>query len=225
MDAASRFPSVGIDGPAGAGKSTVARRVAERLGFLFVDTGAMYRAVTLAAMRAGTPLEDDAAMGAVARACTITFSPDGTAVFLDGEDVSAAIRTPELTRNIRHAASAPSVRAVLVARQQSMARERPVVMEGRDITTVVIPGAKWLFYLDASVECRVRRRLADLVASGQKADPEELRLDIVARDQSDFNRAVGPLCRTPEQVYLDTSGMTADAVIAAIIDRVRADGA
>lgn len=215
--------AVGIDGPAGAGKSTVAKLVAQRLGFLYVDTGAMYRAVTLAAMRAGVELEDERAMGAVASAVDIGFNDDGTRIFLNGEDVSADIRTPELTRLIRFAARAEPVRTVLVAQQQRIASERPVVMEGRDITTVVMPDARWPFYLDASVACRAQRRLQDLVAMGREVDLDTLVRDIEERDASDFNRSVGPLQRTDAQIYVDTSDMTREQVVDALVARVTAD--
>lgn len=210
---ASALDAVAIDGPAGAGKSTVARRLAERLGYTYVDTGAMYRAVALAAVREGADLASPEAMGRVAQAHTIGFDRTGQQVLLDGEDVSREIRTPELTRQVHHAASAEPVRTELVRQQQAMATAQPVVMEGRDITTVVLPRARWKFYLDASVECRARRRQRDLETAGKPLSLDALCREIAERDRSDTERAVGPLCRTPEQVYLDTSEMNAAAVI------------
>jgi CMP/dCMP kinase len=215
--------AVAIDGPAGAGKSTIARAVAGRLHFLFVDTGAMYRAVTLAAVRAGTDLADPEAMGAVARASKIDFDETGRRVCLDGEDVSDAIRTADLTRKIRHAAAAAPVREELVARQRRIAESRPVVMEGRDITTVVLPDARWKFYLDASVQCRAERRLRDLSAQGDAPGLAALAAEIEARDRSDFDRPVGPLKRTGEQIYLDTSDMTPEEVTDALVRTVNED--
>ncbi|MFW5857123.1 MAG: (d)CMP kinase, partial [Planctomycetota bacterium] len=199
------------------------RAVADRLGFVYVDTGAMYRAVALAALRRGVALDDPEAMGGVARAVTIAFDVTGTRLLLDGEDVSAAIRTAEVTRNTRYAASAPPVRTELVRRQQELAADRQVVMEGRDITTVVLPHARWKFYLDASVACRARRRQADLAAAGEPADLAVIADEIEARDRSDRERAVGPLRRTDDQIYLDTSDLSPEAVVDRIVTRVRAD--
>jgi cytidylate kinase len=219
----ARIEAIGMDGPAGAGKSTVAKRVAEALDFLYVDTGAMYRAVTLAAMQTETDLEDDQAMGALARESEIRFDHTGTKVFLNGDDVSEAIRTPELTRNIKYAAGSTAVRTELVRQQQAIAKHRPVVMEGRDITTVVLPHARWPFYLDASVDCRAERRMKDLEAKGEAMAMEELKRDIEARDRSDAEREVGPLQRTDAQIYLDTSAMTQEEVVDWIVKRVRKD--
>jgi cytidylate kinase len=215
-DTPEPIDAVAIDGPAGAGKSTVARAVARRLGFLYVDTGAMYRAVALAAVRRGVDLEDPEAMGRVAESIDLAFDATGERIAVDGEDVTAAIRTPDLTKKIRYAAGAEPVRRALVRDQQAIAETQPVVMEGRDITTVVLPHARWRFYLDASVECRARRRLRDLEAAGHAASFEELAAGIAERDRSDTERAVGPLRRTGEQIYLDTSAMTQ----AEVIDRV-----
>jgi cytidylate kinase len=212
--------AVAIDGPAGSGKSTVARRLARRLRFLYVDTGAMYRAVALAARRRGVELADPEAMGAVAREAAIRFDETGARILLDGEDVSRAIRTAETTAITRYAAAAPPVRAELVRRQQALAADRPVVMEGRDITTVVLPHARWKFYLDASVACRARRRLQDLEAQGESTSLAALMESIEARDRSDRERAVGPLRRTDEQIYLDTSGMDVQEVVGHLAERI-----
>jgi cytidylate kinase len=215
------FEGVGIDGPAGAGKSTIAKTLAKNLDYLFVDTGAMYRAVTFAAMQKGVALEDEAAMGEVARIIKISFDTTGTKVFIDGEDVSKEIRTPELTVNIKFAARAPEVRDELVRQQQVIAQTRPVVMEGRDITTVVLKNAKWKFYLDASVECRAIRRQKDLAGKGIDEDIEKIKRDIEERDRSDFERKVGPLMRTDEQIYVDTSNMSQSEVVAHIEEIIK----
>lgn len=216
-----KIEAVAIDGPAGAGKSTVARAVAERLGYTFVDTGAMYRAVTVAALREGMALADEAALGRVAQAHRIEFDASGTRVFLDGEDVTAAIRDPGLTAQVKFAARAVPVRRELVRQQKLLAEGRPVVMEGRDITTVVLDRAKHKFYLDASVDCRARRRQADFARAGQPANLAAISADIEERDRSDRERAEGPLRRTDEQIYLDTSEMDAEAVINFIVEKVR----
>jgi cytidylate kinase len=219
----NKIDAVAMDGPAGAGKSSVAKAVAKRLDFLFVDTGAMYRAITLAAMRAEVDLHDVQALGRLAQEQRIAFDESGTRIFLNNEDVSELIRTPELTRNIKYIANAEPVRAELVKQQQMIAQERPVVMEGRDITTVVLPNARWPLYLDASVECRARRRMKDLTAQGDSMELKELMADIEARDRSDQEREVGPLMRTDTQIYLDTSEMTQEEVVTWIVERVEHD--
>jgi cytidylate kinase len=215
------FEGVGIDGPAGAGKSTIAKTLAKNLGYLFVDTGAMYRAVTLAAMRKGVTLEDEPAMGKIARKIKINFDQTGTKVFVDGEDVSEEIRKPELTANIKFAARAPEVREELVRQQQAIAQTQPVVMEGRDITTVVLKNARWKFYLDASVECRALRRQKDLAGKGIEEGLEKISKDIKERDRSDFERRVGPLMRTDDQIYVDTSDMSQQEVVAHIEEIIK----
>jgi len=222
-----RIEAVAIDGPAGAGKSTLARIVAARVGYLYVDTGAMYRAVALAAQRRGLNLEDMAAMAETAESCHIAFDQSGTRLLLDGEDVSHAIRTPEITAITRFAAHAPGVRRRLVARQQEMARERPVVMEGRDICTVVLPQARWKFFLTASPEERARRRQREMAAAGYELPFEKILADIRSRDLSDT--AVGPLRRayeialsgTGEIALLDTTNLTAEEAAAAILRAMR----
>lgn len=214
--------SVAIDGPAGSGKSSVARRIAEARGFLYVDTGAMYRAAILAAMRRGVDLEDPAAVTRAAAAADIAFDASGTRIMLDGQDVSADIRDPEVTRNVKYAARVPEIRAMMVERQRSMAEKRPVVMEGRDIATVVLPRARWKFFLTASPEVRAARRHAELIAAGKEISLASILDDINARDASDFQ--VGPMKEARDRalagdgiVHLDTSGMTPDEVIAAIL--------
>lgn len=220
------YDAVAIDGPAGSGKSTIARAVAAQLGFLYIDTGAMYRTVALAAVRRGVPLEDEAAMAQLAQGIGIAFDATGTRVLLDGEDVSAPIRTPEITNITKFAAHAPGVRARLVELQQQMARNRPAVMEGRDITTVVLPGARWKFFVTASPEERARRRMKDFTAGGHAMDFDKLLQDIIARDASD--NAVGPMKQAQEIAragggitLLDTTGLTPDEVIARMVAQVR----
>lgn len=218
--------AVAIDGPAGSGKSTIARLVAQELGFLYIDTGAMYRAVALKAVRAGIDLECGAAMEQVAQGADIRFDESGTRVMLDGEDVSDAIRSPEITGNTKFAARVPGVRERMVQLQQQMARLRPVVMEGRDITTVVLPQARWRFFLTASPEERARRRLADFAARGFNEDYGRILSEIIARDESD--NAVGPMKQAQEIaragggiMLVDTTGMGIDEVARHIIGAVR----
>lgn len=222
--------AVAIDGPAGAGKSTIARAVASALGFLYLDTGAMYRAVALAAQQQEADLEDPEAMGAVARACSLSFDESGTRLSLNGTDISDAIRTPEITRITKFSARAQPVRDALIPQQQAVAAARPVVMEGRDITTVVLPEARWKFYLTAEAAERARRRQAEMEAKGYAVDFDSLLAEIEARDASDA--AVGPMAEalrraqdpTDDLVLVDTTNLTPAQIVARIVDRVRAEG-
>ena len=218
--------AVAIDGPAGSGKSSVARRIALARGYLYVDTGAMYRAVALKAMRLGVNLEEPAAMAEVAAGADIRFDTSGTRILLDGEDVSQAIRSPEIAKNVKFAARVPEVRARLVALQQELCESRPVVMEGRDITTVVLPRARWKFFLTASPEARAGRRHAEMLAAGRDVRLDDILADINTRDASDYQ--VGPMKEARDRAlagdginYLDTSDLSRDAVVAAILERMQ----
>jgi cytidylate kinase len=203
--------AVTIDGPAGAGKSSVGRRLAQRLGWLFIDTGAMYRAVTLKAMRSGVDFADADALGRIARDADIrlTQTDAGTNVELDGEDVTAAIRTDDLTKQVRPVAACSSARAELVKKQRAISASQPAVMEGRDIGTVVLPDALVKVYLDASVEERARRRSEDLRRRGvADVDIERVKRDIESRDRSDMERADSPLKKASDADVVDTDGLT-----------------
>ena len=205
---------IAIDGPAGAGKSTVTKQVAARLGLLYLDTGAMYRAATLAAKRAQA--EDDAAITAVVRASTIAFNDAGL-VTLNGEVVESEIRTPEITKEIYRIADNPACRAVLVAQQQALVGSRDTALEGRDATTVICPEATLKVYLDASAEERARRRVAEW--QGQHADQAfaQVVADIKERDHRDSNRAVGALQQADDAMPLVTDGLSVEEVIARIV--------
>lgn len=201
---------VAIDGPAGSGKGTVARLAARRLGFLYVDTGAMYRALTLKALRTKVDFSDGEALAAMARASALELKPDadgGCAVILDGEDVSAAIRAEEVGRESRHAASNPAVRELLWAAQRAFRDRYDLVMEGRDIGSIVFPDAQLKIYLDAAPEERAARRVRQLRGSGADGDPARVLADILARDAADRARTIAPLVRLPEAVYIDSTGM------------------
>lgn len=211
---------VTIDGPAGAGKSTVARALAERLGFRFLDTGAMYRAVALAALRRQVPLDDASALAALARQIALRF--ESGRILLDGEDVSHAIRTPEVTRATRYAADNPGVRSRLVELQRLAAADLDVVTEGRDQGTVAFPHARCKIFLTASAEERARRRVADLRSRGQPADFAQVLADQRERDQRDRSREVGPLAPADDAVHVVTDGLSEAQVVERLLEIVSA---
>jgi cytidylate kinase len=214
---------VAIDGPAGAGKSTVARGVARRLELLFLDTGAMYRAITWKALKEGVPLDDEEAMTRLARESEIELIPgeDGDRVTIDGQDVTDAIRTPEVTRNVSQVAAHAGVREVLVERQRELGQGGGVVAEGRDIGTVVFPQAPVKIFLVASPMERARRRAKDLEAKGHAVNLDELAAEIARRDAYDSNRAVSPLKAADDAVLVDTDPMTPEQVIERILEIAR----
>ena len=205
---------IAIDGPAGAGKSTVARGVADALGFTYLDSGAMYRSVALAALRAGADLEDGDSLAELARGLDIQLE-DGR-VSLDGEDVSGAIRTPEVAAAASRVSVHPGVREAMVTRQRALIDSGRYVAEGRDIGTVVSPAAPLKVYLTASPEERARRRAAQ---SG--ADPEDVLAAQIERDARDQERALGRLRRADDAVALDTTGLDVDQVIAQVVALAR----
>lgn len=206
---------IAIDGPSGVGKGTVARALARQLGYRHVDTGAMYRAVGWLALRRGVSLEDEDAVAAVAAAAR--FEQDETGTRIDGHDVTQAIRTAEIDRAVTAVARNARVREVLVARQRAMRASGGVVMEGRDIGTVVFPDADVKVYLDASAEERARRRAGDPAHAGTH-DVAAVASALQARDQADRTRAASPLYMAPDAVLVDTTGVPIDEVVA----RVRA---
>lgn len=212
---------IAIDGPAGAGKSTVARRVAQELGLVFLDTGAMYRALTWKALGEGLDLADEAALTALAQRSAIAFTPgpEGDRVAIDGEDVTEAIRTPEVTRRVSEVAKVAGVRRELVAQQQQIGLTGGVVAEGRDIGTVVFPRADLKVFLVASPGERARRRARDLERAGHVVDVDALELEIARRDSLDSNREHSPLKAAEDAVLLDSDGLSADEVVAAIVAR------
>jgi cytidylate kinase len=212
--------TIAIDGPAGAGKSTLARRLAERLGFLYIDTGAMYRAIALSARRLGVGWDDARRLEEIARNARIELAAGGR-VLLDGEDVSQAIRDPEISEGASRVSAISGVRRALVEKQQEMGREASVVMEGRDIGTVVFPEAAVKIYLDATPEERTRRRLKDLAARGIEADFSQVLGEIQRRDLRDSTRADSPLRQAPDAIYVDSTSMTEDEVEQALLKIVR----
>lgn len=212
--------TIAIDGPAGAGKSTLARRLAERLGYLYIDTGAMYRAVALWAKRLGVAWDDAARLEQLARESRIELGAGGR-VRLNGEDVSEAIRDPDISEGASRVSAVPGVRRALVEKQQQMGREASVVMEGRDIGTVVFPEAEVKIYLDATPEERARRRMKDLAARGLEAEFSRVLEEMKRRDERDSTRADSPLRQAPDAIYVDSTGMSEDEVEEALLKIVR----
>ena len=214
---------VAIDGPAGSGKSTVARLVAQKAGLLYVDTGAMYRAVTLKALRQGLDMEDEDGLCQAALTAEIDLVTDQNGklqVVLDGRDVSQAIRTEELTNQVHYAARIPGVREQMVKRQRQIAIGRRVIAEGRDIGTVVFPDADRKFYLDASVQTRAQRRYKELKHKNQESDLEAIGEDIKIRDARDKGREIAPLKKAEDAVCIDTTDLTIDEVVNLIIEKL-----
>ncbi|NLH98459.1 MAG: (d)CMP kinase [Chthonomonadales bacterium] len=210
---------VAIDGPAGAGKSTVARQIASRFGLTYVDTGAMYRALALACIRRGVGADDVERVASVVEEAVVDLDggTDGPPrVLLNGEDVTEAIRTPEVTRLASPLSALPVVRRALVARQRAIAQGRDVVMEGRDIASVVLPDADVKVYLTASPSVRAARRCRDLEAAGYQTDPVTVEREIVERDRRDSTRQDSPLVQTPDAVEIVSDDLTVEQVVDAI---------
>lgn len=204
--------NIAIDGPSGAGKSTLSRMLAQKLGYLYIDTGAMYRAVGLYAVRRGVRGKDNVfARGVEALLPEIRLdlrhTPQGQRVLLNGEDVTEAVRQPEISRVASRVSAIPAVRAFLLERQRHLARRHDVVMDGRDIGTVVLPRAQLKIFLTASAEDRARRRTEELRQKGTPADYSQVLADMVARDRQDTERAIAPLRAAADAVRLDTTGL------------------
>jgi cytidylate kinase len=212
---------VAVDGPVGSGKSTVARRVAARLGYLYLDTGAMYRAVGLLATEAGVSLTDEPAVVAVARVAGLRFDAAGR-LFAGERDVSAAIRTLQMGEAASLVSALPGVRALLVEQQRRIGAGADIVMEGRDIGTNVFPDADVKIYLTARPEVRAARRAAELRARGEPVDDATVLAALEERDARDSTRSVAPLRRADDAVEVDTSGMTLDEAVDAVVDVARA---
>ena len=210
---------IAIDGPSGAGKGTISRTISARLGYRHIDTGAMYRAVAWKALHDRVAVDDEAVVAALAERSTIVV--DGGTVSIDGHDVTTAIRTPEIDKGAAAVARLPRVREVLVARQRALGREGGVVMEGRDIGTVVFPHAEVKIYLDASAEERARRRANDPAHTGSQSGHAAVAAAIQARDTSDTTRAVSPLTLARDAVHIDTTAMPIDAVVERVLELVR----
>jgi len=220
---------VAIDGPAGAGKSTVTRRVAAALDYTVVDTGALYRAVALAAQEAGVSWDDGPGVTRVAselaerQALRFGATSQGvTQVFLDGKDVSLAIRSADMSQGASKVSAIPGVRDALLDMQRSLGAQGGVVLEGRDIGTVVFPHAEAKFFLTASVKVRAERRYKEHLARGDQVDREAIEREVVERDQRDTQRPVAPLKQADDAVLIDSSVLSIDAVVDLIVSHVRA---
>lgn len=206
--------TVAIDGPAGAGKSTIAKLVAEKLGYIYIDTGAMYRAAAWKVLDAGVEPTDKNIVD-VTKKCDVRlrFVGDAVRVFADDTDVTESIRTPEVTALVSKVAQLGPVRAKMVELQRSMAKDGGVVMDGRDIASNVLPNADVKIFLTASIEERALRRWKEMKAKGYEEPMEKLAAEIAARDKADSEREISPLVRVPEATLLDTTGMTIDEVV------------
>ena len=208
----SRGLVVAIDGPSGAGKSTAGRALATRLGYVFIDTGAMYRALALKALRERVPLDSGDALAALARGRRIELQPNG-AVILEGADVSSEIRSREVSAAASRVSVHPAVRREMVARQREMGREGGVVLDGRDIGTAVFPDADLKFYVDADPARRAARRHEELTAAGQDSDVATIEREIRERDHADSTRSDSPLTRAPDAVLVDTTALEPGEVV------------
>lgn len=215
---------IAIDGPAGAGKSTIAKILADKLGYIYIDTGAMYRAITYAAIQQGLSLEDEDGLTRLATNTKLELvrSKSGSQqVIMNNQDISEDIRSPLISQLVSLVASHPGVREALVKKQQQMANSLDVVMDGRDIGTVVLPGAEVKLYLTASLAERARRRYQELQDKGYAGSFEEIRVDMDNRDHLDQNRAVSPLCAAPDAIFLDTTDSTLEKVIMQIVALIK----
>lgn len=216
--------NIAIDGPAGAGKSTIAKAVAKALGILYLDTGAMYRAMALKALRSGVcPRDPQAVLPLLAETKIFVQSVEGVQhTYLDGEDVSGLIRTQEIAQGASDISAIPEVRIKLAEAQRDIAQTNDVVLDGREIGSYVLPESPCKFFITASVQTRAKRRLEELKAKGQCADmgPEEMEKLIAQRDYNDSTRAFAPLVRMPDAVCIDTTDMSVEQAVAAVLSRL-----
>lgn len=218
---------IAIDGPAGAGKSTVAKILAKKLGFLYIDTGAMYRALTLKVLENKIPINDEARINALALKVKIDLRNNASgplSVILDGEDVSLAIRAPRITALVSDIAKIKEVRCVLVKLQRELGSKGNCVLDGRDIGTVVFPDAGKKFFIDASAGVRIRRRFNELKGLGQNVAENEVAKDISNRDQIDTTRQISPLRKADDAIYIDTTDLSVEQVVAEMLKFCKING-
>lgn len=218
---------IAIDGPSGAGKSTAARLLAKRLGYIYIDTGAMYRAVGWKAVQEGIDLNDESALSSLSSRIDITITNDNEnpRIYVDGMDVSGQIRTPEIGMAASEVSKSPSVRSRLLVLQRRLGEGGGVVMDGRDIGTVVFPDADLKFYLDADPAERGRRRYLELKSRGLDVDPDRITKEIIERDRQDSMRDIAPLRPAPDAVVIDSSSMSIDEVLDVMLRKCREKGA
>lgn len=214
--------TIAIDGPAGSGKSTVARRIAEKLGLLYLDSGAMYRAVTVLAIRGGLAADSPQLLEQV-KACNIEFEDNGKTILLNAEDISLQIRTPTVNRRVADVAKIPEIRHEIVKHQQRIGNQGSIIAEGRDLTTIVFPNADFKFYLDASVTERAKRRLAEFRRQNVEITLAAVEAEISDRDEKDKTRAHSPLRTADDAIVVDTTDKTINEVVDFIIARVSED--
>ncbi|MFC1645652.1 (d)CMP kinase [Candidatus Omnitrophota bacterium] len=214
---------VAIDGPAGAGKSTVAKLVSKRLGFLYIDTGSLYRALTLKAKRLNLDLKNNQAITNLLKKTTIAlkYSKDNLVVILDNEDVSQEIRKPYITDGVSDVAKIKEVREIITNLQRKLAKDDNSVLEGRDIGTVVFPKAKYKFFLDANFKERVKRRFKELKEKNDKIDIESIENNLATRDKIDSTRKIAPLKKADDAIYIDTTNLAIDDVVNKIISWIK----
>jgi CMP/dCMP kinase len=215
---------IAIDGPAGAGKSTIAKKVAGLLGYIYIDTGAMYRCIALKALENNLDLEDEEAIGVMVQNTAIELKYNNECsqlIFLDGREVTEAVRSQKVTENVSNAAKIPAVRIAMVDIQRKLAQQGGVVMDGRDIGTYVLPEAECKIFLTASVEERATRRYKELIAKGETVDFEKLKSDIALRDKIDSERDFAPLKVADDAIILDSTGLNLKQVRDKIIDLVK----
>ena len=214
---------IAIDGPSGSGKSTVGKALARRLDYLYIDSGAVYRAVGRKALDTNTPLDDADSVARLARQSSITFEGDADhlQVFLDGRDVSEQIRQPDASHASSVVATIPEVREAVVEKLREMARTGGVVMDGRDIGTKVFPDAQVKLFLDASIDVRARRRCEEELERGRTVSVEQIRAELEARDRRDRERTATPLVKASDAVFIDTSGLALDAVVERALEIAR----
>jgi CMP/dCMP kinase len=216
--------TIAIDGPSGAGKSTVARFLAKRLGYVYIDTGAMYRSVALRVKEKGISPEDELALNQLASSLHITFITEGeqTRVCCDGEDITSAIRSPEISRLASSISKQKGVREALVQMQREMGKEGGIILEGRDIGTVVFPDADVKFYLDAKSDERVRRRYHEMVKKGVKVDFKETQEELIQRDHNDMHRIHSPLKKANDALFIDSTHRSVEEVVEEMVHMVKA---
>ncbi|WP_313528931.1 (d)CMP kinase [Anaerotignum sp.] len=211
--------AIAVDGPAGSGKSTVAKAVAKKLGIIYVDTGAMYRAVAYFCIYKGISPSDEVGVLDLLEEMNLEIQPQegGQRILLDGEDITDKIRTQEIGQGASNVGKIQSVRQKLGDMQREMAKNHVVIMDGRDIGTYVLPRAEVKIYMDAGVDERAKRRMGELEAKGEKPDFASIRQEIIQRDENDMNRVHNPLCKAEDAVYLDTTNMSIDDVVNEIL--------